>query len=151
MKSSTLLLTLVATFLLTACSNEALLNRRENRLIGVWEFEKASFKENGDIFRDNITNEFEGDAIEFLPNYTALYDDFSLNAVFEGEWELFLDRNADGDEDDAEFFLDMTFFDFVNGENFSYFASATKLTNNNMTLIANTQSGQFRFKLNKID
>ena len=146
MKQFTLLFA-AAAFLLTACSNEALLNRRENRLIGVWEFDKASFKENGDIFRDNISNEFEGDVIEFLPNYTALYDDFSLGAVFDGEWELFLDRNGDDDE----YFLDMTFYDYVNNENFSYFTNAIKLTNNNMTLIANTPTGQFRFKLDKLD
>jgi hypothetical protein len=146
-----LLVLAVAAFFLTSCSNEALLNRRENRLVGTWVFQKASFKENGDIFRDNISEDFEGDAIQFFPNYTALYDDFSLNAVFDGEWALFLDRDADGDDNDREYFLDMTFFDSVNRENFSYFTNVTRLTNNNMTLIANTQAGQFRFKLDKVD
>ncbi|MEM0993048.1 MAG: hypothetical protein AAF847_13775 [Bacteroidota bacterium] len=142
---------LLASFLMASCSNEALLNRRERRVIGVWEFEKASFKEDGDIFRDNLNDEFAGDVIEFFPDYTAAYDDFSLGAIFEGEWDLYLDRFDDGDESDAEFFLDMRFFDYINGEEFSYFTNAIRLTNNNMTLIADTRSGQFRFKLKKLN
>lgn len=151
MKHTISILFSLTVFVLSSCSNEALLNRRENRLIGTWEFDKVSFKEDGALFRDNLTDDYEGDLIEFFPNYTALYDDASLNAIFEGDWNLYLDRNADGDDSDAEYFLDMIFYDDINREEFSYFTNATRLTNNNMTLIASTRAGQFRFKLDKVD
>ncbi|MEM8523795.1 MAG: hypothetical protein AAGG68_04085 [Bacteroidota bacterium] len=146
-----IILLLAAAFILGSCSNNALLNRKEDRLLGAWEFEDASFKEDGDLFRDNVDDEFEGDVIEFFGDGTALYDDFSLNAVFDGTWVLQLDRFDDNGESDAEFFLDMTFFDFVNRKEFSYFTNAITLTNNRMTLIANTRSGEYRFKLRKLN
>lgn len=132
----------------SACTNDFLLDRKEDRLLGAWEFERVTFKENGDLFRNDITNEFRGDIIEFFGDYTAAYDDASLRVIFDGTWELYIDRFSD-DEDDAEFFLDMTFFDFINQEEFSYFTNAITLTRNRMTLVSNTRVGTYRFKLRK--
>ena len=146
-----IILLVSAIIILSSCSNEALLDRKEDRLLGAWEFENASFKEDGDLFRDNINEEFEGDVVEFFRDGTALYDDFSLNAVFDGTWILQLDRFDDNGESDAEFFLDMTFFDFIDGTEFSYFTNAITLTHNRMTLIANTRSGEYRFRLRKLN
>lgn len=145
-----LLLLFPTLLLLVSCSNEFLLDRKEDRLIGAWEFERAWFKEDGDLFRDNISGDFERDVIEFFPNGSALYDDYSLGAVFDGEWILYLDRFDDG-EADAEFFLDMFFFDYVNNQEFSYFTNAITLTRNRMTLIADTRSGSYRFKLRRLN
>ncbi len=145
-----LLFAFLAILLLWGCSNDFLLDRKEDRLIGAWEFERAWFKEDGDLFRDNINAEFDGDVVEFFPNGRALYDDYSLRAVFEGEWELYLDR-FDDNESDAEFFLDMFFYDYINNADFSYFTNAITLTNNRMTLIADTRSGSYKFKLRKLN
>lgn len=121
------MLLLLSAFTMMSCSNRALLNRKERRVVGVWEFDKASFKEDGDLFRDNITNEFDGDAIEFFPDGTAAYDDASLGTTLDGRWDLYIDRFSDRDESDVEFFLDMTFFDVINGGQFSYFTNAIRL------------------------
>lgn len=144
-------LILVAGLLCTACSDEFFLERKEDRLIGVWEFEEAFFKEDGDVFRDNVYNEFRGDIIEFFPNYTANYEDASLRATFDGDWVLYVERDGYDDDEDREFFLDMTFYDFVNREEFTYFTSVNKLTNNNINLIAHTRSGFYKFKLCRVN
>lgn len=135
---------------LTACSNEALLERKEDRILGAWEFDRVTYKEDGRLFRDDVTRDFRGDIIEFYRDYSAVYEDASLRVVFDGFWELNLDRFADGDEEDVEFFLDMSFYDFVNQEEFSYFCNATTLTRNRMTLVASNRAGTFTFRMRKI-
>lgn len=149
MKRLTILLAL-AFFLFSACSDDARLNRKEDKLIGFWEFEKATFKEDGALFRDNVTDNFEGDVIEIYDNYTAIYDDVSLSSLFYGDWELFLERdNFDGDED-VEFFLDMRFYDDFNRPAFDYFTSVNTITENRLELTASNPSGRFTFKLRRV-
>ncbi len=145
------LLCSISIFLFTACSDNARLNRKEDRLIGFWEFEKATFKEDGALFRDNITDDFEGDVLEFYSNYEAVYDDVSAGILFFGDWELILDRDSFDGEEDVEFFLDMRFFDEFNRPAFDYFTSVTTLTNNRLELIASNPRGRFTFKLRRIE
>ncbi len=78
----------------TSCTIEDRLERKEDRLLGTWYFDRAFYKEDGDLFRDNVINEFEGDLITFFDDYTALYEDYSLNAAFDGGWEMFADRGS---------------------------------------------------------
>jgi hypothetical protein len=142
---------LVFPLLLTACTDEFLIERKEDRIIGAWEFEEAFFKEDGDIFRDNVFNDFRNDIVEFFPNYTATYDDASLRSIFDGDWVLYLERELYDDDDDKDFFLNMTFYDFINREDFSYFTSVVWVSSNRMTLIAHTRSGFYKFKMRRIN
>ncbi|MBK8504849.1 MAG: hypothetical protein IPL46_23140 [Saprospiraceae bacterium] len=99
---------------LGSCSKEGIIRRKENKLIGAWEFEKVFYKKDGAIFRDNITSDFANDVIEFFPDYTAIYDDYSLKAIFDGEWDLVIDEDDvyDNSNSDLEFFVDAVFFRF---------------------------------------
>ncbi|NJK82518.1 MAG: hypothetical protein HC912_00580 [Saprospiraceae bacterium] len=79
-----------------------LLERREDRLIGAWEFERVRYDPNRG-FRQNLSREYEGDVIEFFRNGAAVYNDASLNASFEGDWILTLDRFWGETENEAFF------------------------------------------------
>lgn len=140
---------LFAIWVLAGCTIEDRIERKEDRLLGTWYFERAHFKEDGDLFRDNVINEFEGDIITFFDDYTALYDDYSLQAVFDGDWGLFADRGTYDNEDDVEFFLDMSFYDFVNREDFNYYASVTLLTRNKLNLKVHLRNGFYTFRLRR--
>ena len=136
--------------LLSSCTIEDRLERREDRLQGTWYFERAFYKADGALFRDNVINEFDGDAITFFNDYTALYDDYSLEATFDGDWSLFADRSFYDDEnEDVEFFLDMSFYDFVNQEDFTYYGNVTRLTRNRLNMRVNLRNGFYTFKLRR--
>ena len=141
-------LSLLAIFLFTTCSPDFRLERKEDRLMGAWIFEKAWYREDGDLFRDNVIREFEGDVIEFFGDYSCVYDDYSLNYAFWGDWELFYERSFYDDEDDVEFYLDMTFFDRGRVE-FAYFSSVTLLTRNKLNLRVHDRGGVYTFKLRR--
>ncbi len=140
---------LVFMFFFSSCSDDFLLQRREDRLIGAWEFDRVLYFPNRGS-RRNISREYEGDVIEFFRNGTAFYNDASLNATFDGDWILDLDRSW-RESDDAEFFLDMYFYDFILREEFSFLTQATILNNNRMTLISNERAGSYEFRLRKLD
>ncbi len=150
---STFTLFLIVT-LFIGCSNEARLIRKENKLIGAWEFDKAFYKRDGALFRDNIFNEFAGDIIEFFPNYEAIYDDASARAIFDGWWEIILDEDTyfteEGSDSDIEFFLDMCFDDFVVNEEFCYFGSICRLSKNRLVIEARDRRGEYTFKLYRL-
>lgn len=135
--------------LLSGCSDEYRLERKEDRLLGAWTFEKAFFRGNNALFRDDVLHQFEGDIIEFYGDYTAIYDDFSLGELFDGEWELFLERDIGDDEPDVDFFLDMTFYDPVAEDIFSFAGDVTNLTYNRMTYQAYTRDGVYTFKFRR--
>lgn len=136
-------------FLLSSCSDDFLLQRREDRLIGAWEFERVWYAPNRGS-RQNLSREYEGDVIEFFRNGTAFYNDASLNATFDGDWILDLSRSW-RESNDAEFFLNMYFYDFINREEFSFLTQATILNNNRMTLISNERAGSYEFRLKKLN
>jgi len=139
-----------AIFLLAGCSKEQLIERKEDKLIGAWEFDKAFYKEDRDIFRENIIHDFDNDIIEFYPDYSAVYDDYSLRAVFDGFWEVVVDDDYFDGESDLEFFVNMGFYDYINNEAFGYFASITQLTRNRLKIRAHNNRGVFTFKLRRI-
>jgi hypothetical protein len=134
---------------LSGCSDDFLLQRREDRLIGAWEFDRVLYFPNRGS-RRNLSREYAGDVIEFFRNGRAIYYDASLNASFDGDWILDLDRSW-GESDDAEFFLDMYFYDFIHREEFSFLTQATILNNNRMTLISNERAGSYEFRLRKLN
>ena len=70
------LLFLALTITLGSCTKEGIIRRKEDRLIGAWEFDKVFYKKDFALFRDNITDDFRHDIMEFFPDYTAVYDDY---------------------------------------------------------------------------
>lgn len=137
------------TITLASCSLDARIERREDRLVGRWAFDKAFFKDNGALFRDNVYRDYAGDIIEFYYNYEADYDDAGDRFVYFGEWEIFAERERVGD-DNVEFFLDMYFYNDRGRVAFSYIGEVTRLTNNRMTLRAYDRFGEYTFKFRKI-
>lgn len=133
-----------------SCSLDSRIERREDRLVGRWVFDRAFYKDNNAIFRDNIFDEFAGDIIEFYPNFEASYDDASERFLYFGEWEVFAQRERAGD-DDTEFFLDMYFYDNRGFESFSYIGEVRALNRNRLRLVAFDRRGEFTFRLLKID
>ncbi len=131
-----------------ACSDEEILERREDRITGTWYFDKAFYKRDNVLFRSNILSDYSGDYITFYPEYQALYDDHSLNAIFDGSWNLYLDRYDDGEK---VFNLEMIFYDDINGTEFSYYGELTHFTRNNITLEVHDGRGLYIFKLSKLD
>src|SRR5690606_29435614 len=103
------------------------------------------FKKHGALFRDNITHEFTHDIIEFFPDYTAIYDDYSLQAIFQGEWHLIIDEDDvyDNSNSDLEFFIDAVFFDFLNREDFYVFGSIDRLNRNKLNLEGSDRTGKY--------
>jgi hypothetical protein len=137
---------------LASCTKEGIIRRKENKLIGAWEFEKVFYKRDGAIFRDNITSDFANDVMEFFPNYTAIYDDYSLSAIFDGEWNLIIDEDDvyDNSNSDLEFFVDAVFYDFLNQEDFYVFGSIDKLNRNKLNLEGSDPFGKYTFKLRRL-
>lgn len=144
----TLPLLLLST-ILSACSLDYQLERKEDRLMGSWTFTHAFYKDNGAIFRDNIFPEFAGDVIEFYPNYEASYDDASNRYLYWGDWEVFAQRGG-ADDDDIEFFLDMFFYDERGYESFSYIGTVRRLTRNSLKIEAYDRYGEYTFRLERI-
>lgn len=135
--------------LCSACTDEYRLERKEDRLYGAWIFESASFKENGDLFRENRDSEFVGDIIEFYRDYTASFDDRRDRTIYPGNWELILDRATFDGENDNEFFLDMDFFDRGRPV-MTYLCGVNNLTWERMNLRANVRGGVYYFRLRRI-
>lgn len=147
MKYSSIFYSIFLVFIFSACSDDAILDRREDRLTGTWYFDKAFYKRNNALFRNNVTSDYEGDYITFYPGYRALYDDKS-NTIFEGNWSLFLDRYDDGEK---IFNLEMIFYDDINGTEFSFYGELTRFSRNNITLEVDDGRGTFTYKLDKLN
>lgn len=150
MKQLQFLLALVFITTAFSCSDFARLERKEDRLIGAWEFDKAFYRNDWQIFRDNVIDEFNGDIIEFYEDYSAIYDDYSEGVVYEGAWELFFERQWDGDDSDIEFFLDMYFFEPDGRESFAYITCVNLITRNKLHVRARTRNGWYTFKFRKL-
>ena len=135
-----------------SCTPDARLERREDKLEGAWEFDKAFYRSDWDLFRDNVIDDFRGDVIEFYGDYAAVYEDASENTFFDGEWEMFYQCEWDfvDDDEEVEFYLDMYFYDANNRESFAYFTSINLITKNKLNLKAHTRDGVYTFRLRKL-
>ena len=149
MKTSFLLLFL-SVLIFSNCTLEDRLERREDRIVGTWIFDRAHFDEDGDLFCDNVIDDFRGDRVTFFPNFTVTYDDANGN-FFEGEWLMSAIRNTGDDEDDVEFLLDVDFFDINDLPSFTWIATVTRLNQNRLHLHVQERSGRFIFKFRRVD
>jgi hypothetical protein len=120
-------------------------------LIGAWEFEKAFYKKDNALFRDNITGEYADDLMEFYGDYTAAYFDYSTGIVYPGDWQILTDRDYsyDSDGSNIEFFIDAVFRDVLPEGDFAFFGSIDRLNNDKLVFEARDRRGAYTFKLCK--
>ncbi len=144
-----LLVGLILLIALGSCTKEGVIRRKEDKLIGAWEFEKVFYKGDHALFRKNITDEFEDDIMEFFSDYTAIYDDYSLGVVFDGEWSLIVEDIYVENASDLEFFIEAFFYDFLNMEEFVIVGGVDRLNRNKLHLTAYGRDGKYTFKLRR--
>lgn len=145
----TILFSFLAAILMSGCTIEDRLERREDRLVGQWVFERAFYKDDNDLFRDDLTHQYEGDILEFFDDYFVIYEDWQTNEVFFGDWRLHAYRTYYDDDDDVDFLLDMEFFDENDRLAFAYFSSVTRLTNQKLHFTVSDRRGVYEFRLRK--
>ncbi len=132
--------------LLSACSIEDRIERREDRLLGTWVIEKASFDGDRSLFGNNVTDEFRNDRITFLRGGTVEYVTGD-GRFFVGTWYIDAIRDL---QDDVEFTLDADFFDGNGFLAFRWLGTITKLTKNNFNLNVSEVDGTLRLRWDKL-
>lgn len=138
-----ILLLLVTCF---ACSIEERIERREDRVTGSWRIDRATFKDDDDLFRDNIIDEFRGDAVTFYPDYTLLYRT-GTGVVYEGYWAISAIRDLD---DETEFTFDADFFDGFGRPAFQWLGTIDKLNSNRFRVVVFERGGTLRLTWEKL-
>ncbi|WP_157976011.1 hypothetical protein [Lewinella sp. IMCC34191] len=133
-------------FFFAACSIEDRIERREDRLLGTWQIDKATFKDDNALFRDNVTAEFRGDIVTFLPDNTLLYETGS-GVLFDGFWVISAVRDLD---DDTEFTLDADFFDFRGRPAFQWLGTIDRLNNNSLNVTVFERGGVLQLRWDKL-
>ncbi|SMG50783.1 hypothetical protein SAMN05661096_03738 [Marivirga sericea] len=149
MKKLSFLLLIV--IVITSCTDRGRLERREDRIEGSWYFDRAFYKEDLALFRDNIIRDFRGDQITFYEEGYAEYYDASLDAYFSGDWFLTLHKTQYHDGNERLYTLDMEFLDHIHRERFSFYSNATRIGFNNLNLEVYDDFGFYTFRLNKLD
>ena len=150
MKKLYFLSTLVILLATVSCSEEELIQRREDKLFGSWKFEKAYFKGNNALFRDNITHIYEDDIITFYTDYTCTWDDAGQRFVYDGDWFVNLEVFTDGNGAENVYFLDALFFGEYPEDDFGFYAEIEWLTQNKLTISFFDNDGEYTYKLEKI-
>lgn len=146
MKYLSLCALLVCLLSFSGCSIQDRVERREDRLLGTWVIDRAVFDEDGALFNDNITAEFEGDRLTFFPDNTVEYTTGN-GQRFSGPW--FIDALRDLD-DDIEFTLDADFFDVRGTLAFRWTGTISRLTENNFNINVAEVDGTLRMRWDKL-
>ncbi|MEO0732987.1 MAG: hypothetical protein AAFZ52_09140 [Bacteroidota bacterium] len=136
----------IVLFTTTACSIEDRIERREDRLVGTWVIDRAVFDEDGALFNNNITDDFRGDRLTFLPGGRVEYLDDN-GEFFTGTW--FIDAFRDL-SDDTEFTLDADFFDRFGFLAFRWSGTIQRLNENNFNLNVAEVDGTLRMRWDKL-
>jgi hypothetical protein len=150
MKKVYLLIIALTMLGMMSCSEEELIERREDKIIGSWRFEKAFFTGNNALFRDNITHLVEDDIITFHYDYSATYDDGGQRLEYVGDWLVVLETYTDPDGVENVYFLDALFYGDRTSDDFGFYAEIMWLTQNKMTITFYDNDGEYTYKLEKI-
>ncbi|MGB3801889.1 MAG: hypothetical protein WA952_18870 [Lewinella sp.] len=132
--------------LISSCSIEDRIERREDRLLGMWQIDRATFKDDNALFRDNVTSEFRGDIVTFLPDNTLLYET-GAGALFDGFWVISAVRDLD---DDVEFTLDADFFDDRARPAFQWLGTIDRLSGNSLNVTVFERGGVLQLRWDKL-
>lgn len=132
--------------LLPACSIEQRIERREDRLVGTWQIDRATFKDDNALFATNVTGEFRGDVVTFLPDYTLWYET-GRGEVFDGYWAINAIRDLD---DDTEFTFDADFFDSRGRLAFQWLGTIDRLNDRRFKVVVFERGGSLRLRWDKL-
>ncbi|HLT94067.1 MAG TPA: hypothetical protein VKZ56_05870 [Membranihabitans sp.] len=150
MKPLNLLWILVVGIVLNSCSIEQRLDRKEEKLIGVWVIDKVIYDKYGSLFKRKITSEYRNDVFEFLPGNRVYYYDDDINFEFEGNWDVVAERRYDKEGDkDFEFFIEMHFYDPVYRDAFGYYGYISRLTRNRFHFHVSDGRGELEFRFRR--
>ena len=138
---------LLGLFLITSCSTEELIERKEDRLIGTWEIDRARFDEDGFSFSDNVINEYRGDELTFFTNGALEYKEDN-GEIFTGTWYVDALRGR-GEDDTTEFTLDADFYDVNDNLVFRWLGDIDKLTYRNFNISISDRDGELRLRWDK--
>jgi hypothetical protein len=150
MKKVYLLITVLTMLGMMSCSEEELIERREDKIIGSWRFEKAYFTGNNALFRDNISHLVKDDVITFYHDYSASYDDAGQRIQINGDWLVVLETYTDPDGAENIYFLDALFYGDNPEDDFGFYAEIIWLSQNKMTINFFDDNGEYTYKLEKV-
>ncbi len=135
---------LLGLLFITSCSIEDLIERKEERLVGGWEIDRARFDEDGFSFSDNVINEYRGDELTFYADGSLEYREDN-GELFTGTWYLDALR---GDEE-TQYTLDADFFDTDGNLAFRWLGDINKLTYHNFNIDIADRNGELRLRWDK--
>lgn len=138
----------IGLFLITSCTTEDLIERREDRLIGSWEIDRARFDEDNEFFSDNIINEYRGDELTFFEDGTLEYLEDN-GELFIGTWYIDAIRNSSND-DGTLFTLDADFYDIDGNLVFRWLGDIDRLTYRNFNISISDRDGELRLRWDKL-
>ena len=139
---------LIGLFLISSCSTEELIERKEDRLIGTWEIDRARYDEDGLFNVDNIINEYRGDELTFFADGSLEYVEDN-GEIYIGTWYIDALRGR-GEDDATEYTLDADFYDVNNNLVFRWLGDIQRLTFNNFNINISDRNGELRLRWDKI-
>ncbi|MEL6629693.1 MAG: hypothetical protein AAFQ92_29700 [Bacteroidota bacterium] len=136
------------TLFITSCSLAERIERREDRLMGEWLLDRATFRNRGGIFFNDISDEFRRDEVEFLSDFSLVYR-AGNGEVFDGAWRVSTvePRGDDG----IEFILDAEFYDIDNELAFTWVALIERLDRRRLKILIQEPGGELRLRWDKLD
>ena len=139
------LLLLMGIFLMSSCTIDELIERREDRLIGSWEIDRARFDDFGFSFSENIISEYRGDILTFYRDGSLEYRD-NTGEIYNGTWYIDALR---GGEEGTEYTLDADFYDIDGFLAFRWLGEITRLTYRNFNINIADRDGELRLRWDK--
>ncbi len=136
------LLSLLLLTTLSACSIEQRIERREDRLLGTWQIDRAVFKGDNALFNDNVTDDFRGDRVIFFDDYSLLYETGD-GQLFDGFWSINYVRDP---SDNGTFTFDADFFDGRGRVAFQWLGSIVRLNDNSFDVEVWERGGVLRLR-----
>ena len=133
-----------------SCTIDHRLDRKADKLIGVWVIDKVIYDKYGSLFNKKVTREYRNDEFEFLPDGRVYYFDDDINYEFEGNWDVVAERSRDLEGDNQyEFYIEMHFYDPVYKDAFGYYGYISRLTRNRFHFHVSDRSGELEFRFQR--
>lgn len=150
MKILYLALVIGVSVVLNSCTIENRIDRKADKLIGVWRIDKVIYDKYGSLFNKKVTREYRNDEFEFLPDTRVYYFDDDINYEFEGNWNIVAEKdyNYDG-EREIEFYIEMHFYDPVYNDAFGYYGYISRLNDNKFHFHVSDGGGELEFRFRR--
>ncbi|HLU92914.1 MAG TPA: hypothetical protein VKZ54_02265 [Membranihabitans sp.] len=150
MKALYIVLVLGLGLVVNSCTIDHRLDRKADKLIGVWVIDKVIYDKYGSLFNKKVTREYRNDEFEFLPDGRVYYFDDDINYEFEGNWDVVAERSRDLEGDNQyEFYIEMHFYDPVYKDAFGYYGYISRLTRNRFHFHVSDRSGELEFRFQR--